>query len=359
MTVPKTLQLGLLVVVFLGAGTVVGAWLIWPPRTSSAAKTSQLRMEATEHDLGVITTGANVLSHPFVLHNDGTEAIALSIAGKSCNCVDVLCPESIPPRSFVAVAVSLHTRNQQGGISAQVSLDTSDPAKPVVDLFLRCRVLPVVVIDPTVLVFRDVDRRHQLKAEMQVLATIDPDSPMRDPELVSTNSLAQVEYLGRESERRSPDGLQRAPFRFRVRIDPGSLPDDDEVHLAELLQVRVPGRPDITPQAVPLEVSFQHHPALIGPTSVNVRFGQTTLHSVRLFSRNGQNFSVKRLRTSPSSLVAEAATKSEADARYHDVAIRLADLSQPARRSVVQGYVDVFCSQYPNVPYRIKVLVLP
>jgi hypothetical protein len=118
------------------------------------------------HDFGSVEQGAPVV-HQFVLKNTGRAMVRIEGARSSCGCT-VAAPEGqlVKRNQLMSVRVRLDTSALAGRTTKTVTVRTSDPRTPAVQLALRGVVLTDLMVTPTPIylgyVYRGDPARHEL-----------------------------------------------------------------------------------------------------------------------------------------------------------------------------------------------------
>ncbi len=127
------------------------------PLKESPAKTmaAKLLIDPATLDLGSILPQQGVLWVNFAVKNFSDSPQKLRVISKSCGCLDVILPESLPPSGVGLIRMSIDARKKQGyqKVLAQIGLDKGD----TVDCTIKYNALSPFLVAPDFMVADDVD----------------------------------------------------------------------------------------------------------------------------------------------------------------------------------------------------------
>ena len=94
-----------------------------------------------EHDFGNITQG-QVVTHSFIISNNGGELLKLSNVKASCGCT-VANPEKneLKPGESTNIAVTFNSKGRKGPQVKTVNVTTNDPEKQNLTLTIKCNII--------------------------------------------------------------------------------------------------------------------------------------------------------------------------------------------------------------------------
>ncbi len=355
----KTIFLLAAALVGLGAAAwILLAWAGVPPHGAAGAGAGGepgLLFPTRLHDFGSVQTGTS-MTYSFAVENTGQSPVRLWMERLGCNCLSVDCPDSVGPGSVVHVTVTVETRNREGAFATLLSVGTSDPALPSVDLEVRFYVHPTIDVDPPHLSFADAARGSVLERDVAVRLRLRDEEAEAPPLALEPSFPALTCRLAESRVTVDPTTrLRRAVYRFHARLDTAALPADVEGPYRGELRVRPPGTSETPAKEVPVEVSFRHHPGLSGQTSVAVQRKTGAKVRVRLWSIQRTPFDIEKITVAAPGVSARAETSGQAVA--HLVAVSAAPGG--GADEVEKGVLEIHSPQYPSQPYRLQVVVLP
>ncbi|MBK6774112.1 MAG: DUF1573 domain-containing protein [Ignavibacteria bacterium] len=100
-----------------------------------------IKFDALNYDFGVVKQGEN-LEHVFKFTNDGEGALVITSVQPSCGCTGVVMDEK---KEFAQgeegeIKITFNTQGRQGMNSKTVTVNTNDPANPVMILTFKCEI---------------------------------------------------------------------------------------------------------------------------------------------------------------------------------------------------------------------------
>lgn len=98
-------------------------------------------------EAGVVAKGDKVV-HEFAIENAGDAALEISDVQAACGCTATSYDRSIAPGASGKVRVELDTETFSGPIAKSVTVYTSDPATPKIELTIRANVQPLLAVKP-------------------------------------------------------------------------------------------------------------------------------------------------------------------------------------------------------------------
>ena len=90
-------------------------------------------------DAGIVAKGAQV-AHEFTIRNTGTEMLQIREVRPACGCTVVSYDPAIPPGGEGKVRAEVDTGSFSGAIAKEVTVFTSDPGNPMIQLTIRAQV---------------------------------------------------------------------------------------------------------------------------------------------------------------------------------------------------------------------------
>ncbi len=344
----------------------LGALFALPPTRSPEgepppgdAPAPVLSVDAAEWDFGTVRRDSGTLTHTFTISNHGDVAITLKPVHLGCNCLAVDCPDVVAPGARCPFTVNLEVRPREGAFATRVVLQTSDPGRVNLEFLLKYFLPAEIEIDPPSFRFSEVKRGATLEREFHVFTRHrGGEGPPARPAVESDSPAVSCEHLDTRFAGLTSGSLRRVAHRYRLRVNTKLLPQQNPVWLPQVLRARQAGDPTDAAKSVSVEVRFLHHPFLIGQTSLTVQRGDKGKEvRIRLWSLDGKPFTVIRtVCTLPE--VSVRAARSE-PGELQDVLVSHRPPADDRTGETKKGFIDVYCSQGPDVPYRVNVLVLP
>jgi len=98
-------------------------------------------------DAGIVAKGAQV-AHEFTIRNTGTEMLQIREVRPACGCTVVSYDPAIPPGGEGKVRAEVDTGSFSGAIAKEVTVFTSDPGNPMIQLTIRAQVRAALDAQP-------------------------------------------------------------------------------------------------------------------------------------------------------------------------------------------------------------------
>ncbi len=125
-------------------------------------------VEKPVHDYGTVEQGTQV-RFGFVLQNRSRSMLRIDEVSSSCGCTAAVSEGTLlRPKQRTTVRVTLDTRELTGRSTKTVTLRTSDPRTPVVQMALTGIVVSDLVVTPTPVYFGSVYRGEPVRRELAV-----------------------------------------------------------------------------------------------------------------------------------------------------------------------------------------------
>lgn len=128
------------VILALGAALLVAATLL------AAGKPKAVVVEPVK-DVGTVPKGEKIIND-FVIRNEGDAVLEITNVQPACGCTVAEFDKTIAPGQTGKVHAVVETTNFSGPISKGVSVFTSDPDTPQIDLTIRANVEPYISVKP-------------------------------------------------------------------------------------------------------------------------------------------------------------------------------------------------------------------
>jgi len=110
--------------------------------------TAKIKVDAEEYDFGTVEEGA-VLSHKFVLTNEGKAPLKISDVRSSCSCTTPgLAKDELAPGESIPLEIVYKTQGRKGQQTQYLLLKTNDPARQAVRLTIKANVQKALEIVP-------------------------------------------------------------------------------------------------------------------------------------------------------------------------------------------------------------------
>lgn len=125
-----------------------------------------LQVNNPKYDFGEVFQGGKV-RHVFEFVNQGDETLYIDRVRSSCGCTAVLVSEkNIPPGGKGEIQTNFDSTRFRGAVAKTIYVYSNDPARPVMQLHIKGKVLEMVVVEPAQINFGKVF------AEKAVTATV-------------------------------------------------------------------------------------------------------------------------------------------------------------------------------------------
>lgn len=145
--VPRAVPVRLLV----AGALVAGAWSAVPAAGQEAAAAADAKPKAIVgepvHDAGTVAPGHQIV-HDFVIENQGAAPLEITDVRPACGCTVAQFDRSIAPGASGKVHAVLDTSTFAGAIAKGVTVLTSDPARPRLELTIKAQVEPHLMVNP-------------------------------------------------------------------------------------------------------------------------------------------------------------------------------------------------------------------
>jgi hypothetical protein len=197
--------------------------LIVPP-IGNATVAARLVVDAPAHDFGTVEQG-ELVQHRFALSNDGAEELRIDAIDAPCGCTAAVASTlTLPPGGTADLNVTFDTTRFVGRKKKTVSISTSDPEAPVVDVMLSGKVTPPIVVDPPVLYLGRIRPGTEAIGGVRILSTsgtpvrvldAQADNPVLD---VAIESLSSAGRAGQQVVVRLAPEARRGRFSDTLRV---------------------------------------------------------------------------------------------------------------------------------------------
>ena len=115
-----------------------------------------LQASEPKYDFGEVFQGEKV-RHVFEFVNEGDETLKIERVRSSCGCTAVMVSEkSIPPGGKGELQANFDSARFRGSVSKTIYLYSNDPVSPVVQFYIKGKVLETVVVNPAQINFGKV-----------------------------------------------------------------------------------------------------------------------------------------------------------------------------------------------------------
>ena len=116
--------------------------VVFADQVLAKEKTSKITFQETKHDFGKVKAGVE-LTYVFKFKNDGDENLMIQKVHASCGCTGVTIGDKKEFKNGEEgeIKVSFNTRGRSGVQSKTVSVQSNDPANPVVVLSFTCEII--------------------------------------------------------------------------------------------------------------------------------------------------------------------------------------------------------------------------
>ena len=205
---------------------LIGAWLLLAAlgaRAAAPAPAGRITLDETGFNFGVMDQQTEA-SHVFTLRNTGAGPLRIVQIFPGCSCAATeLDSSDIPPGGAARLQVTFYSGNFNGPVSKVMTIQSTDPARPMATLELRAEVQPVFIFTPSVLDFGRVERGQAVTREVTMSDAKGQPFVIKSIASSLTNLTATATPLGRDG----------SSYRLKVVVPPsnraGSLVGNIEV----------------------------------------------------------------------------------------------------------------------------------
>jgi hypothetical protein len=262
-----------------------------------------ITFESNKHDFGKIEQGSKV-THEFSFKNTGKEELVIENIRTTCGCTAaVTSSKTIVPDATGKISVTLDPGNLQGRISKSVIINTNDPGKRIVQLFVEALIAVDIEVKPTSLFFGHVYTDEN--ATKQVILVDHMEN--RELKIKKVEFIPDPKTLDWQQSRLDVDKLQ-LDVTLKKGTPLGNFHSKMVIHTNSEKQptIKVNLRADVRGdiEVRPERVSFG---IIDVGTSVN--------RKIEIFHRKSDTFSIKKLTCNSPHLVTELKTL-EKNKRY-------------------------------------------
>jgi hypothetical protein len=218
------------------------AWLVAAGLAAAAPAPPTIQVDKPVHDFGTVPEGEKI-RHLFTVKNTGGTPLEIKSVSAACGCTAAAPREKvIPPGGSGQIEVSFDTRNRPGANDKTVTVVSSDPRTPTLQLRIRAEVESMVGLEPAYTQLeavigekRAVETwlRGKLASQARPRVThIDPPAPLQAEAIERQTAAGKQRGL-----RLALQGRQIAQGNARLRIATG-LPQVPEVEHTVIWTVR-------------------------------------------------------------------------------------------------------------------------
>lgn len=193
-------------------GAVIGAWWLLAAHGAWAAAPAagRIALDETEFNFGIMDQQTEA-SHTFILRNTGAGPLRILQVFPGCSCAATeLDSSDIAPGGSARLQVTFYSGNFNGPVSKVMSVQSSDPARPMATLELRADVQPVFVFTPSVLDLGQVERGQAVAREITMSDAKGRPFAIKNIASSLTNLTATAAPLGRD----------HSSYRLKVALPP-------------------------------------------------------------------------------------------------------------------------------------------
>jgi hypothetical protein len=195
------------------------------PRTSAPLGPKITVINGERHDFGTMDRGSHG-RHAFLIRNDGDAPLTLATGRPSCGvCVKVFqaTKERLEPGEKAEVIIEWDVVTNETEFEQSGPVNTNDPSRPTVTLYISGRVIDTVRAERGDLHFHDLSTNEASTASLNLYAFRDPDLQVHKYEL---NNPVLSKFVEASFAPLEPAELAREPgakggLKMTVRIKPG------------------------------------------------------------------------------------------------------------------------------------------
>jgi len=149
-------------------------------------------VEGTSHDWGTMYKG-EVMDKKLTIKNVGTDTLVIASVNASCGCTAAMLSEKIiPPQKTGNVSISFNSQNFSGKVKKNVTITSNDKDDPSLIVSFGINILEELVLNPKILVFRDLKKGEQ--QEQTIVVKNNSDSIIAFQSWKSENKNLDVQF---------------------------------------------------------------------------------------------------------------------------------------------------------------------
>jgi hypothetical protein len=157
-------------------------------------------------DVGVVEKGAKI-EHRFLIRNDGNAPLEIREVEPACGCTVAEFDRVIAPRSSGEVLAIIDTKNFRGPIAKSVTVFTTDPANPRLNLVVKAEVRPQVEARPGYARLIVVEGEPAESSKQWLWSSDGP--PLEISKVDSPYPFLKVDFRLADAEERSEKGAEQ------------------------------------------------------------------------------------------------------------------------------------------------------
>ena len=236
---------------------VTGAWLLLAAGVAPAAAPTttppgRIAFDEPGFNFGLMDQQTEA-SHVFTLRNTGAGPLRILqvLAGCSCAATELDANE-IPPAGSARLLVTFYSGNFNGPVTKVMTVNSSDPARPMATLELRADVQPVFIFTPAVLDLGRIERGQPVTREVTLGDAKGRPFAIKNITGSLTNLAAKAAPLGRDG----------SAYQLRVTLPPQNRIGPMVGNLEVATDRKVAGKPIL------LIIGTVIGPVRVSPTAV-------------------------------------------------------------------------------------------
>jgi hypothetical protein len=191
------------------------------PEPELKPSAARFDLETTEHDFGKIFDDSRVTTE-FNFKNTGPEPLIIGEVKSSCGCtVPELTKKVYQPGESGSIRVIFDPHNNKGFDSRTVTVQTNDASLPSARLTIKAFVRPLVVVEPSMVQFGQIDKGKSAEKEIIVAGrTEDFEATLATTNLPEVFDVKVLETKVREvGEGDTKESLRATRFLVTLRPD--------------------------------------------------------------------------------------------------------------------------------------------
>ncbi len=217
---------------------LIGAWLLLAPLVGWAATPSptpagRIAFDEPGFNFGVMDQQTEA-THIFTIRNTGASVLRILHVFPGCSCAATeLDSSEIPPGGSARLLVTFYSLNFNGSVHKTMTVQSSDPTRPMATLELRADVQPVYVFTPAVLDLGQIERGQATEREVTMRDAKGRPFTIKSVASSLTNLTATVAPLGRDG----------SAYRLKVTLAPQARTGPFVGNLEVTTDRKVAGKP--------------------------------------------------------------------------------------------------------------------
>lgn len=209
---------GLLPILIWSMAVALSGWTLACGRAAPADGSPEIAFEKPTLDIGEILAGdTKELSFP--VRNRGSAPLRITGVDAGCGCLTPSYPQSLRPGAAGEIRFKFEpSAAWYGPIDKHIQVSSSDPKRPTSELLLKCKVIPFVQVEPSMLIAVPYRPGETYEKEVTLI-------PRKGSGLTITGVSSSTRMIRTTLVQPTPDDPQRA-YRVKLTVGPCDGPGD-------------------------------------------------------------------------------------------------------------------------------------